>query len=238
MFSLVRSRQNAYHGVTMFATRMQRFVYRHVAKPIFFRRDPEEVHDATTAAVAASSAGSPADATVPASPSRDMTTMSPRPRTADARPTSGRAASRFVGATPGWERVLVMPHPSATLRRCSSSPSCSSSCGRPGSSPGRTRRSPPPVATCSCRWTGSATVSSCRPRSRRTSTSRAEAASSLPPFRGETGPPWRARSCLSGRATYSRRVLSATQAGRRPRCRAPRDPSSAARRDIRQGWGR
>lgn len=34
----------------MFATRIQRFVYRHVAKPIFFRRDPEEVHDAATAA--------------------------------------------------------------------------------------------------------------------------------------------------------------------------------------------
>lgn len=30
----------------MFATRLQRFLYRHLAKPIFFRRDPEQVHDA------------------------------------------------------------------------------------------------------------------------------------------------------------------------------------------------
>ena len=32
----------------------------------------------------------------------------------------GAAASRLVGATPGWERLLVMPQPSAWLRRSSS----------------------------------------------------------------------------------------------------------------------
>ncbi|MEK7473652.1 MAG: quinone-dependent dihydroorotate dehydrogenase [Patescibacteria group bacterium] len=30
----------------MFATRLQRFVYHHLAKPLFFRHDPESVHDA------------------------------------------------------------------------------------------------------------------------------------------------------------------------------------------------
>jgi len=33
----------------MFATSLQRWTYRHVAKPFFFRRDPEDVHDAMTA---------------------------------------------------------------------------------------------------------------------------------------------------------------------------------------------
>lgn len=38
------------------------------------------------------------------------------------RPISGRAASRLVGATPGCETVLLIPHPCALLRRLSSSP--------------------------------------------------------------------------------------------------------------------
>ncbi|MEI6511026.1 MAG: quinone-dependent dihydroorotate dehydrogenase [Candidatus Uhrbacteria bacterium] len=37
----------------MFATRIQRFLYRRIAKPVFFSRDPEEVHDAMTALGAA-----------------------------------------------------------------------------------------------------------------------------------------------------------------------------------------
>jgi hypothetical protein len=38
----------------------------------------------------------------------------------DCRPMPGCAASRFVGETPGWDRLLVMPHPRARLRASSS----------------------------------------------------------------------------------------------------------------------
>ena len=47
---------------------------------------------------------------------------SPTPVVSSLRPTSGRAASRLVGATPGCERLLVTPQPPARLRRASSSP--------------------------------------------------------------------------------------------------------------------
>ena len=52
------------------------------------------------------------------------------------RPISGRAASRLVGATPGWARLLVTPQPRALLRRSSSrpnSPKAILDCCRPSS---------------------------------------------------------------------------------------------------------
>ncbi|SHT38645.1 Uncharacterised protein [Mycobacteroides abscessus subsp. abscessus] len=74
-------------------------------------------------ATAAIRAGSVALATVP--------TMSPRAesqriiRTSAVslvRPTSGRAASKLVGATPGWAILLVIPQPAVLLSRLSSRP--------------------------------------------------------------------------------------------------------------------
>lgn len=32
----------------MFATGLQRWAYKHLAKPVFFKSDPEEVHDRAT----------------------------------------------------------------------------------------------------------------------------------------------------------------------------------------------
>ena len=43
-------------------------------------------------------------------------------RVSASRPISGRDPSRLVGATPGWERLLVIPQPCSLLRRSSSSP--------------------------------------------------------------------------------------------------------------------
>jgi hypothetical protein len=37
-----------------------------------------------------------------------------------ARPIAGCAASRFVGETPGWARLLLTPQPSSRLRASSS----------------------------------------------------------------------------------------------------------------------
>src|SRR5262245_17024714 len=72
--------------------------------------------------VAAMKAGPAADSGVPVRPMRDRTRIRRTPMVSLERPTSGRAASRFVGATPGWDRLLVMPQPAARLRRSSSRP--------------------------------------------------------------------------------------------------------------------
>ncbi len=73
--------------------------------------------------VAAYSAGNFALSTVPTtSPRADSRRIIRTPNVSLARPTSGRAASRLVGAMPGWDRLLVMPQLSARLRRSSSRP--------------------------------------------------------------------------------------------------------------------
>ncbi len=69
----------------------------------------------------------------PAGRGRTGTGSPGAPAVSEVRPTSGRAASRLVGATPGWDSALVMPQPAGVLRRCSSrpnSPSRSSTTGR------------------------------------------------------------------------------------------------------------
>ena len=83
---------------------------------------PKSFPPCSPGVVAAMSAGRPAVATVPMMPTRDRKVISPRARTAWVRPISGRTSSKLVGATPGWERFAVMPHPFVLLRRSSSSP--------------------------------------------------------------------------------------------------------------------
>ena len=53
-------------------------------------------------------------------PSRDIVRMTLTAVVSSGRPIPGCAESRLVGVMPGWERLLRMPQPAASDRRCSS----------------------------------------------------------------------------------------------------------------------